>query len=171
MNMATPEETEATVMFLASVYPNQTPPNLEVYERMLQERGQAGAMLYAAETWYASPRFLPDNKFWPTPADLLKIAEAQGVKPLTPEYIAKAFALDLAAQLGTLEELFFQHGTLEERTWLALEAEYKKRNRLAGAENVRTRLLAKKQILAGTQVRKDYEADLARMKTKALEVV
>lgn len=148
------EEIDATIAFLTSMYPNLTPPNLVTFGRLLQERGETGAILYAAESWYAEPRYKPQNKFWPTPADLLEIAEAQGVKKINPAEWNQALALDLAERLQGLEDLFYQKGVLDERAWQALEAEYKKRNRPAGVENVRTRLAHKKALQNGTYARK-----------------
>lgn len=148
------EEIDATIEFLTSMYPNMIPPSLGTFGRLLQERGEAGAVLYAAESWYAEPKYKPQNKFWPTPADLLEIAQAQGVKTITPAEWNQALALDLAERLYGLEDLFCQDGELAEQEWQNLEAEYKKRNRLAGAENVRQRLATKKAMQNGTYQRK-----------------
>lgn len=137
-NLVTDEEIEATMQFLVTVYPNQKKPvaTLEAYKRALQGRAENGALLYAAETWWAEPRYRPGNQFWPTPADLLEIVAIQGVKPLSPEQWQAFFKPDLAERLQVLKNLFTFEGRLVEGEWKALATEYVHRGGECAAQSV-----------------------------------
>lgn len=166
------DELDDTFEFLVTAYPNQRTPNLEAYARVLRERVERGALLYAAETWWAEPRFKPDNKFWPTPADLVDLAADQGKKPISAQEWDELLKPDLGERLQILKD-YFAEGVLEGPAWRQLAADYKQRGGTEAAAAVMRGYEVRQAMQEGTFERRfsparfrDSEAQIEKLRAK-----